>query len=70
MSLLSKGIRVHGVIEGDANPARFIPELVDLHQRGLFPLDRLITTFPFEDIGDAVDGMRDGTAIKPVLTFD
>ncbi|WP_416903638.1 NAD(P)-dependent alcohol dehydrogenase [Micromonospora echinospora] len=70
MSLLSRGIRVHGVIEGDADPARFIPELVDLHRRGLFPLDRLIATFPFENIGDAVTGMRDGTAIKPVLTFD
>ncbi|WP_328375611.1 NAD(P)-dependent alcohol dehydrogenase [Micromonospora zamorensis] len=70
MSLLAKGIRVHGVLEGDANPARFIPELVDLHQRGLFPLDRLIATFPFENIGAAVDGMRDGSAIKPVLTFD
>ncbi|MGI5175195.1 NAD(P)-dependent alcohol dehydrogenase [Dactylosporangium sp. CA-152071] len=70
MRLLSKGVRVHGVIEGDADPARFIPELADLHQRGLFPLDRLITTFPFENIGDAVAGMRDGTAIKPVLTFD
>ena len=69
MSLLSKGVRVHGVIEGDADPARFIPELVDLHQRGLFPLDRLIATFAFEDIGEAVAGMRDGTAIKPVLTF-
>ncbi|MFG1779584.1 NAD(P)-dependent alcohol dehydrogenase [Micromonospora sp. NPDC049051] len=69
MSLLTKGVRVHGVIEGDADPARLIPELVDLHQRGLFPLDRLIATFPFEDIGDAVAGMRAGTAIKPVLTF-
>jgi aryl-alcohol dehydrogenase len=69
MSLLSRGIRVHGVIEGDADPARFIPELVDLRRRGLFPLDRLIATFPFEGIGDAVAGMRDGSAIKPVLTF-
>ncbi|MFD6566879.1 NAD(P)-dependent alcohol dehydrogenase [Micromonospora profundi] len=70
MSLLTKGIRVHGVIEGDANPTRFIPELVDLHKRGLFPLDRLIAAFAFDDIGDAVAGMRDGSAIKPVLTFD
>ncbi len=69
MSLLSKGIRVHGVIEGDADPARFIPELVDLHRQGRFPLERLVTTFAFEDIGAAVAGMREGTAVKPVLTF-
>ncbi|MEV6964230.1 NAD(P)-dependent alcohol dehydrogenase [Hamadaea sp. NPDC051192] len=69
MSLLTKGVRVHGVIEGDVDPARFIPELVGLYQRGLFPVDRLVTTFAFEDIGVAVAGMRDGTAVKPVLTF-
>ncbi|WLS43533.1 NAD(P)-dependent alcohol dehydrogenase [Micromonospora profundi] len=69
MSLLTKGIRVHGVIEGDADPTRFIPVLADLHQRGLFPLDRLIAAFAFDNIGDAVAGMRDGSAIKPVLTF-
>ncbi|MBB4956553.1 hypothetical protein FHR38_000286 [Micromonospora polyrhachis] len=26
-------------------------------------------TFPFENIGDTVAGMRDKTAIKPVLIF-
>jgi aryl-alcohol dehydrogenase len=69
MGLLSKGVRVHGVIEGDSDPSRFIPELVGLHRRGLFPVDRLVTTFPFEEIGSAVAAMRDGSAVKPVLTF-
>ncbi|MEU6462971.1 NAD(P)-dependent alcohol dehydrogenase [Streptomyces sp. NPDC046976] len=69
MSLLSKGVRLHGVIEGDADPARFIPELIALYRQGRFPVDRLVTTFPFEDIDAAVRGMRDGTAIKPVLVF-
>ncbi|MFG2869342.1 NAD(P)-dependent alcohol dehydrogenase [Streptomyces sp. NPDC048338] len=69
MGLLAKGIRVHGVLEGDSDPGRFIPELVGLHRRGLFPLDRLITTFPFEDIGAAVAAMGDGSVVKPVLTF-
>ncbi|MFE7029310.1 NAD(P)-dependent alcohol dehydrogenase, partial [Streptomyces sp. NPDC057621] len=69
MGLLAKGVRVHGVIEGDSDPARFIPELVSLYERGLFPLDRLVTTFPFEDIGAAVAAMGDGGVVKPVLTF-
>ncbi|OQR65659.1 alcohol dehydrogenase [Streptomyces maremycinicus] len=69
MGLLAKGVRVHGVIEGDSAPDHFIPELIGLHRRGLFPLDRLVTTFPFEDIGEAVAAMRDGSVVKPVLTF-
>ncbi|MGW0857884.1 NAD(P)-dependent alcohol dehydrogenase [Streptomyces sp. NPDC002690] len=67
--LLAKGVRVHGVIEGDSDPGRFLPELIGLHRRGLFPLDRLVTTFPFEEIGAAVAAMRDGSVVKPVLTF-
>lgn len=69
MGLIAKGVRVHGVIEGDSDPRRFIPELIGLHRHGLFPLDRLVTTFPFEDIGAAVAAMRGGSVVKPVLTF-
>ncbi|MDR6978328.1 aryl-alcohol dehydrogenase [Streptomyces sp. 3330] len=69
MGLLAQGVRVHGVIEGDSDPGRFLPELIGLHRRGLFPLDRLVTTFPFEDIGPAVAAMEDGSVVKPVLTF-
>ncbi|GAA2658977.1 zinc-binding alcohol dehydrogenase [Paractinoplanes durhamensis] len=70
MSLMNAGIRLHGVLEGDSDPQTFIPQLIDLHRQGVLPIERLITTFPFERITDAVAGMRDGTAIKPVLTFD
>ncbi|MFC9271909.1 NAD(P)-dependent alcohol dehydrogenase [Streptomyces zhihengii] len=69
MGLLSRGVRVHGVLEGDSDPGRFVPELIALRARGLFPIDRLVTTFPFEDIEAAVAAMRDGSAVKPVLTF-
>ncbi|MFS0696933.1 NAD(P)-dependent alcohol dehydrogenase [Streptomyces nitrosporeus] len=69
MGLLAKGVRVHGVIEGDSDPGRFVPELIGLYRRGLFPVDRLVTTFPFEEIGAAVAAMRDGSVVKPVLTF-
>ncbi|MEU4236109.1 NAD(P)-dependent alcohol dehydrogenase [Actinoplanes sp. NPDC026619] len=69
MSLLNSGARIHGVLEGDSDPQSFLPRLIDLHRRGALPIERLITTFPFEDIAGAVAGMRDGSAIKPVLVF-
>ncbi|WP_328660460.1 NAD(P)-dependent alcohol dehydrogenase [Streptomyces sp. NBC_00334] len=69
MRLMTKGVRLHGVMEGDSDPARFVPELIDLHRRGHFPLERLVTAFPFEEIGAAVAAMRDGSVVKPVLTF-
>lgn len=36
MRLMTKGVRLHGVMEGDSDPARFVPELIALHRRGSF----------------------------------
>lgn len=58
-----------GVIEGNADPQVLIPALVERWRAGALPFERLVTTFPFERIGDAMAAMRDGTAIKPILTF-
>ncbi|MGW2593967.1 NAD(P)-dependent alcohol dehydrogenase [Streptomyces sp. NPDC001515] len=69
MPLLAQGVRVHGVIEGDADPVRFVPELVGLYERGRFPVDRLVTAFPFEEIEAAVAAVREGRVIKAVLMF-
>ncbi|WP_224366246.1 NAD(P)-dependent alcohol dehydrogenase [Hyalangium versicolor] len=58
-----------GVIEGDADPHAFIPELVRMWRAGQLPLERVIQTFPFERLDEALAKMRDGSVVKPVLTF-
>jgi len=67
--LIGGGKTVRGTIEGDADPQTFIPQLVEWYREGRLPMERIVTTFPFTDIDRAVAGMRDGTAIKPVLVF-
>ncbi|MEE3062443.1 MAG: NAD(P)-dependent alcohol dehydrogenase [Actinomycetota bacterium] len=64
------GRRLSGVIEGDADPQTFIPELINMYRAGKFPFDRLVTTFGFEQINDAIDASKRGEAIKPVIVFD
>lgn len=64
------GRTLTGVIEGDADPHTFIPELVRLWQDGRFPFDRLVHTYPFEAINDALAAAADGSVLKPVITFD
>ena len=61
------GISVRGIVEGDADPQTFIPELLDLHRQGRFPFDKLITTMPFDRINEAVAAQLSGEAIKVVL---
>lgn len=64
---MSGGRRLMGVIEGDADPDLFIPTLIDLHRRGRFPFDRLISFYPFEKLNDAIEDMERGRVIKPVV---
>ncbi|QMW24097.1 NAD(P)-dependent alcohol dehydrogenase [Sandaracinobacteroides saxicola] len=61
------GKKIIGVIEGDADPQIFVPWLAKQHLAGRFPHDRLVTTFPFDRINDAVDAMHQGEVVKPVL---
>ncbi|WP_329223095.1 NAD(P)-dependent alcohol dehydrogenase [Streptomyces sp. NBC_01485] len=63
------GKRVVGLTLGDVETQSFIPALVKLVKEGRLPLDRLIGTYPFADIDQAVRDMKAGKTIKPVLTF-
>ncbi|TXS43193.1 NAD(P)-dependent alcohol dehydrogenase [Streptomyces sp. uw30] len=63
------GKRIVGLTLGDAETQGFIPALVRLVKEGRLPLHRLISTYPFTDIDQAVRDMSAGKAIKPVLTF-
>jgi aryl-alcohol dehydrogenase len=61
------GRTVTGVVEGSSNPDLFIPELIDLHRRGKFPFDELVTYYDFEEIERAVEEQEAGEVIKPIV---
>jgi len=61
------GHRILNIIQGDAIPQQFIPQLIDLWRRGDFPFDRLIKVYDFADINRAIADSRRGTTIKPVV---
>lgn len=69
MSLFVRGLGVKFIVEGDADPQTFIPRLVDLYKAGRLPLDRIVQTFPFDQINEAMAAAERGTAIKPVVVF-
>jgi aryl-alcohol dehydrogenase len=64
------GRRLSGVIEGDADPQAFIPEMIRLYRAGKFPFDRLVKTFPFTEINAAIHASESGEVIKPVVVFE
>ncbi len=64
---MSGGRRLMGIVEGESNPDVFIPLLIDLHHKGLFPFDRLVTFYPLENINEAIHDSESGKAIKPIV---
>jgi len=61
------GRKALGIVEGDAVPGEFIPKLIALWRKGLFPFDRLVRFYEFKDINRAIADAKRGAAIKPVL---
>ncbi|WP_241777716.1 NAD(P)-dependent alcohol dehydrogenase [Streptomyces sp. CT34] len=69
MTVMTKGLTIRGVTEGDAIPAKAIPQLIRLHKQGKLPLEKLITEFPFTEIETAAEAAIAGRVVKPVVTI-
>ena len=54
------GRTVTGITAGASVPEEFLPRLVDLYRDGRFPVDGLLTRYPFAEINTAVDDVRAG----------
>ena len=67
--VMTGGRTIRGIIEGDANPDIFLPQLANLIARGRFPLEKLVTSYPFEAINQAVEDLLAGHVVKPILRF-
>jgi aryl-alcohol dehydrogenase len=65
--IMGKGLTLRGVVEGDSDPHTFIPRLLELWREGLLPLDKLVTTYAFENFGEAWAAAKSGQVVKPVL---
>lgn len=61
------GRSITGIIAGGSVPQTFVPQLLRLHAAGRFPIDPLISTFPFAEINEAIAAMRSGEVTKAVL---
>jgi aryl-alcohol dehydrogenase len=58
---------IKGVVEGDSNPDIFIPQLIELYQRGRFPFDQMIRAYPLEELNQAVADSEKGRVLKAVV---
>ncbi|KAL7943565.1 GroES-like protein [Trichoderma barbatum] len=62
--------KIIGVIEGSTNPHEMIPRLVELYKQGKFPVDKLSKVYPAENLDQALDDLKSGKVVKPVLSWE
>lgn len=63
------GGTVRGIIEGDSDPHVFLPELIAHHKAGRLPIEKLIRSYPLDQINQAIADAHNGQCIKAVLTI-
>ena len=61
------GKRVVGILGGESRSVPLIGALITLNRQGRFPYDRLIETFPLDQVNEALDASHSGAVVKPVL---
>ncbi|KAK1752716.1 aryl-alcohol dehydrogenase [Echria macrotheca] len=70
MDMLTYGKEYVGCSEGDSLPGTFIPYLMEMQAKGLFPLERFIEYYDVKDFERAIADAKSGKVIKPVLRWD
>jgi aryl-alcohol dehydrogenase len=65
--LMGPGKKLVGLVEGCSVPQVFIPKLLSYWKKGMFPFDRLITFYDFQDIEKAFEDTHGGKVLKAVL---
>lgn len=71
VSLVAEERTIKGSYIGTCVPTRDLPRMIGLYRRGRLPVDRLLThRLGLDDINLAMDRLRDGSAIRQVVTFD
>ena len=58
-----------GAIEGNSVPSEMLPKLISWWREGKFPLEKIAGYFDKEDFVKAVDGMKDGSVVKPIILW-
>ena len=67
MELMGPAKTLVGIVEGNAVPRLFVPQLLRYYKEGRFPVDRLIKYYDFADINQAIADSAAGKVIKAVL---
>ncbi|MDR2367245.1 MAG: NAD(P)-dependent alcohol dehydrogenase [Deltaproteobacteria bacterium] len=67
VDFMNCGKTILGAIEGNCVPQEFLPRLITLYRQGRFPLDKIVTFYPFDKLNEAMEDGENGRVIKAVV---
>lgn len=66
---MNSGKQIIGCVEGDAIPQEYILEMINWYREGKLPINKIVSLYPVGEYQQALEDMRIGTAVKPVLLW-
>ncbi|RDW65669.1 NAD(P)-dependent alcohol dehydrogenase [Aspergillus mulundensis] len=70
LDILTGCKKIIGVIEAWSDPQQIVPLLVQWYKEGKFPIDRIVKIYPATELDRALEDLKAGKVIKPVLSWD
>lgn len=67
--LFRKSKIIEGSIQGSATAKDFVPKMLQWYKEERFPLEKFVTFFAADNFEKALEGMRTGEIVKPVLVW-
>lgn len=69
LDLMNSGKQILGCVQGDVIPTEYAPDMIRWQKAGLFPFDKIVTLYDAADFEKALQDMREGKTVKPVLVW-
>ncbi|OIW30444.1 NAD(P)-binding protein [Coniochaeta ligniaria NRRL 30616] len=69
MRLLHENKTLKGICQGDSVADKFIPEMMEMHRSGSFPLEKLCKFYDVEDYEQVLRDISEGKVLKAILKW-
>lgn len=66
---MNSGKQIIGCVQGDSIPQKYALEMIKWYREGNFPIDKIMKLYPADEHQQALEDMRVGATIKPVLLW-
>ncbi|KAJ0158579.1 Aryl-alcohol dehydrogenase [Colletotrichum tanaceti] len=68
-SFMVSGKQYFGAVQGHVDTAEYVPRMVRWWREGKFPVEKLVKVFDAPDFASAVEAMKRGDVVKPVIAW-